>query len=1175
MSNTSRVLTTPFRMVFGRLRATGAGLRALTAPFSRLGIKLPKNQSGSVRLWLESLRPQRRARRRQRISDRAQFSQIHLVNLASSKRVVLHIGTLIGRNGVEFPVHMPNNRPVMLQFTLVDPSESLIPIRLSCVPATTKFRINEIERTGSVYLTTRDTISVGNEHFLYELYALDTAPVATRVDASWATATGTVRDRNEDALGISQHPKGYLFAIADGVGNGQDGDRISAFSVQYLLAVFHKNIALDLAWRDIFAMAYQYINSEVRHYAQTALLPTGSTLTALVIKNWEAHIAHVGDSRLYRLRNGTFEQFTVDHVKRIPAELPTRYANESGTTAPLHDVLTRAIGKEDSIQPEFVSLALQPGDRFLLVTDGITKCLHPNELADMLAHSRLSQVSQQLVELVHERGSDDNASAIAVEIVSEAYLEDTWHAVETDRVFAGNRPRSLRLDKRDTSATATPVISDGCLLIAAVVIVVVVLWLLLGLTLGVVRADGDESVDDTPLGQAAPTNQASLSAYQCVFNPTAGTLTINVALNDENGLPFTANGFQMSARITGADAPFAPDDVSTSGAVERPSFRMILVLDLTDTVPIENILSALNTDLIPRLKPLDELALVTFSDEVSPPTRFYTDKSQLFDDYLVGLTTVEGDNRLYDAVAAAVDLFPFATDTRQVILVLTDSGRRTAAQTPVEDIVTAASADGTQIYSIGFTSEDRPDAADLMALANGTHGFSWLYDETPNTPTSIQSAVGAFLRDYVRLVDGEITVTLDVTDLPAVESNVLPITLTAELPDFRLLVDTIDCPFEVVTHTVEFTGVLPDAPVRGRTDIGVSVSPASADTRVVFRLDGEIVQNSTATIYTLDAADVAPGAHEIQVELWNRSNETLATTAPLHVFTQYPLRLTTSSGDTRDLSGTVEFVVEGNPDYAPAQIELQIARVLDPDAPQSFGSIEIGADGQGSLTVDDISAALYSLFPQLEDRERLQILALVPGTNANEPVLANSDPLVITVERPPVVSTSVGATTVSPTNGLNTLLVNLPILGVVFFGATNILLFRAVRKARIRRLIERPDNHELSPELMSITVYRGGVPQHFTLTKKTVTVGRTSANDINLGEDPNISRKHGVIMWRRRQWYYSNRKGSLSTRINGRRYHGYIFYRLEPMTELQVGSATMVFHSNAQQNISDFIKTDL
>ncbi|MBE2267740.1 MAG: FHA domain-containing protein, partial [Anaerolinea sp.] len=214
-------------------------------------------------------------------------------------------------------------------------------------------------------------------------------------------------------------------------------------------------------------------------------------------------------------------------------------------------------------------------------------------------------------------------------------------------------------------------------------------------------------------------------------------------------------------------------------------------------------------------------------------------------------------------------------------------------------------------------------------------------------------------------------------------------------------------------------------------------------------------------------------------------------------------------------------------------------------------------------------------FPQLEDRERLQILALVPGTNANEPVLANSDPLVITVERPPVVSTSVGATTVSPTNGLNTLLVNLPILGVVFFGATNILLFRAVRKARIRRLIERPDNHELSPELMSITVYRGGVPQHFTLTKKTVTVGRTSANDINLGEDPNISRKHGVIMWRRRQWYYSNRKGSLSTRINGRRYHGYIFYRLEPMTELQVGSATMVFHSNAQQNISDFIKTDL
>ncbi len=1167
ISNGIRFLIMPLRAISTRFRTSIAGLRSITRPFSRLDIALPKKRGEAVREWVDSLRPQHTVRKRQRISNRAQFSQIHLIHLANDKRVVLHIGTVIGRKMAEFVLNQPNARAITLQFTLIDPSESLIPIRLTCLPNSTKFTVNEIPATGAVYLSSRDTIAVGGEHYLYELYAMDTSPIATRVDAGWATTNGAVRDRNEDAIGLSQNPKGYLFAIADGVGNGQDGDRISAFAIQYLLAVFDKNIAFDLPWRDIFTTGFQYINSEVRYFAQSALLPTGSTLTALAIKNWEAHIAHVGDSRLYRLRNGAFEQLTLDHVKRVAAELPTRYANESPSPAPLHDVLTRAVGKEDAIQPDFLTVALQPGDRFLLVTDGITKRLHPNEMSSMLAQMRVSLVAKQLVELANERGTDDNASVIAVEVLSEAYIEDSWQAVETDRVFVGNRRRSLRLGKREESVTAAPLVSDGCLFVVVILIVIVVIWVLLGLTLSAVSAEGaEQSVPES-------TNQATLLAYHCTFDANQQVFHINVAINDENGLPFAPNAYQLSA--TAAAEPFPAEDVIDSGSVERPPLRMILVLDLTDTVPLENILNAISGDFIPRLKPLDELALITFSDEVSPSTRFYTDKNQLLDDYLVGLTTVGGDNRLYEAVLDAADLFPFDSEMRQVVLVVTDSGRRSNSQTQVEQIVTQASAEGTQVYSIGFYSEDRPDEADLLALATGTGGFSWIYAETPNTPNSIESAVRSYFQDFIRLIDSEISVTINVEDLAASENNILPITLSAEVPALETLTHTVNCPHEVITHSVAFTGSIAETTIRGQADIGVVVSPASVATRVIFRVDGEIVQNSTATIYTLDAAETAPGYHQIEVELWNRSNETLATTsAPLRLFTQLPLSLNIVGGNRRDLSGSVEFEVSANRDFAPSEVQLMIAPVLDLDSAQVLGTVDIASNGRGVFEVEDIDTAVRALFPELEEREQLQVTAFTPNTSMNDPMLANSESLIITLARPvevsPIIETPAAAVV-----RFDNLINSLPILGTVFFGAVNILLFRAVRKSRIRRIIGRPDNYDLSPQLMSITVYRGGVPQHYTLTKKTVTIGRSSTNDINLGDDPNISRQHGVIMWRRNRWYYSNRKGSLSARINGRRFHGFIYYRLEPMTELQIGNTTMVFHSNAQQDISDFIKTDL
>ena len=64
-------------------------------------------------------------------------------------------------------------------------------------------------------------------------------------------------------------------------------------------------------------------------------------------------------------------------------------------------------------------------------------------------------------------------------------------------------------------------------------------------------------------------------------------------------------------------------------------------------------------------------------------------------------------------------------------------------------------------------------------------------------------------------------------------------------------------------------------------------------------------------------------------------------------------------------------------------------------------------------------------------------------------------------------------------------------------------------------------------------------------------------------------------MWRRNAWYYANRKSGIKTRINGRKYVGYALFKLEPVTEMEIGSAHLIFHSNAQQDISELTKTNL
>jgi von Willebrand factor type A domain/Inner membrane component of T3SS, cytoplasmic domain len=656
-------------------------------------------------------------------------------------------------------------------------------------------------------------------------------------------------------------------------------------------------------------------------------------------------------------------------------------------------------------------------------------------------------------------------------------------------------------------------------------------------------------------------------AYQCRFQPQTNSVEIHAVLRNSGGTAMSPQTYTVSG-IENA-TPVLP----------RSPLQMVIVLDITDTVPIEQIVDAISINLTPRLQVQDEVALITFSEEVSPPTQFYTDKNRLVNEHMIDLNALEGENHLYDAILSSLSAFPLGSDSRKVVLVLTDSGRRDAQQASSQEIVDIAGRSKIEIYPIGFYSRDKPDEGELQTLANGTGGFAWLYTEERNSRATIGAAVNNFLDDFVRALDSEIVLSADMQGQTPDASGQVLLNITVTPNSDPVLADSINCPLEVLHHGINFVQMPDNLVVSGRAGVAISVdTPINPDELlVIFRANDEIVQNSTNSTYTFNAAEVAPGYYSIDAQLWNRNNETLATTpTTIRIYAQQVLQLGTASGLTQALEGVTQFEASHNPAFALPEARFTVTSVADPTQIFDLGRAIFQPDGKAILRLDDVYTTMKVLFPTMTDASQFRVAAFVPGVSPDDANLAFSNDLVISVKQPgqaaaPTAIPPVQAAVVRPAAPDWTL----PIALVVLFGVANILLFRWAGRRRILRIINNPDDHELSPQVMTVTVHRGDTRRPHTLTKKTVFIGRGSSNDINLGDDPNISRQHGVIMWRRRGWYYSNRKGSVAARINGKRYRGFVFYKLEPVTEIEIGATLLLFHSSAQQDVSDFIKTNL
>jgi len=228
-------------------------------------------------------------------------------------------------------------------------------------------------------------------------------PANLRVGAS--SHTGRVRTANEDDYLLGALPaQGVFFAaVADGMGGMAGGAEASRTALraaaQCVLDGQTREAVADLLRGGFVAAALRVHEASL---AVPSLREMGTTLTAIAVVDDVVTFGHVGDTRLYRQRREHLEQVTVDHAVREPDNL-----------------LTRCIGAgQGTVEPDHGSFAVEPGDRLLLVSDGVWSVLAPPDLARTAEAADPQRCAEALVAEALAAGGPDNATAVVIDVLA-------------------------------------------------------------------------------------------------------------------------------------------------------------------------------------------------------------------------------------------------------------------------------------------------------------------------------------------------------------------------------------------------------------------------------------------------------------------------------------------------------------------------------------------------------------------------------------------------------------------------------------------------------------------------------------------------------------------------------------------------------------------------------------
>ena len=242
------------------------------------------------------------------------------------------------------------------------------------------------------------------------------ATALVHYSAAAVSDRGRKRATNEDAFGYSIEQG--VFLVCDGMGGAAAGEVASSLAVDEMMRVLTDR-APDIQTSSLIEQAVSATNNIIYSRAQSnaKLNGMGTTLVALVAEERRIQVLNIGDSRCYRLRSGNLEQITQDHSLVDEQVRLGRMSEAEAVRSPLRNVITRALGTQSRVTPDVFDLDAEPGDLFLLCSDGLTREVSDGGIEAILSNANaLDEKCIQLVNAANQAGGADNITCLLVRV---------------------------------------------------------------------------------------------------------------------------------------------------------------------------------------------------------------------------------------------------------------------------------------------------------------------------------------------------------------------------------------------------------------------------------------------------------------------------------------------------------------------------------------------------------------------------------------------------------------------------------------------------------------------------------------------------------------------------------------------------------------------------------------
>ncbi|UCG62918.1 MAG: serine/threonine-protein phosphatase [Candidatus Zixiibacteriota bacterium] len=252
-----------------------------------------------------------------------------------------------------------------------------------------------------------------------------------QIKVAGKTDVGLVRTANEDCLHLDE--KNRIFAVCDGMGGHQAGEVASMMSADIIDIIF--NHFQDEIQRDerlsfghalpqsgeILIKAIRIANRAIFNTAveKPTLLGMGTTVVALALEGDVLSVAHVGDSRAYRLKERSLEPLTVDHSWVAEIQQNQNLSHQEAASVVGKNVITRALGVRENVEVDYRLVKVGPGDKFMICSDGLCGFADDDEIFHTMNRVRddNEHIVTELVQLANDRGGADNVTVAVLEVI--------------------------------------------------------------------------------------------------------------------------------------------------------------------------------------------------------------------------------------------------------------------------------------------------------------------------------------------------------------------------------------------------------------------------------------------------------------------------------------------------------------------------------------------------------------------------------------------------------------------------------------------------------------------------------------------------------------------------------------------------------------------------------------